>query len=280
LCCRVDIPGSMLVWRGRTHLIFLSALPDRGAFCPLYPCPSSTCSPRADLVSVESRPISLRKLQKATRQLLSRSCGSLPPTPGKRPSLRERGRGTAATPSGTRGTKRAYPMRLTATSLEFTSPSRSWEGNGGSSRSESGGQGRSVAGQSPGMILLDTVSVQFALSDRLCRQRYEIPCFSRGRIERRGGILRTNYASSRGQSLGKVTLLWTENLFGANGSASITCAQSTCEEYVILFHLLQFPVHSTDAPRVRLARCTAPPWPHEQSKMLAHANLFLAPVEI
>jgi len=34
----------------------------------------------------------------------------------------------------------------------------------------------------------------------------------------------------------------------------------------------EYPVHSRDAPCVRPARCTAPSWPHEQAKRLAHVN--------
>ncbi len=55
------------------------------------------------------------------------------------------------------------------------------------------------------VILLDIVSVQSVLLDALCLQRSHSSYFWSRRTEREIRHLRTNFASSRGQSMGKVT---------------------------------------------------------------------------
>lgn len=54
-------------------------------------------------------------------------------------------------------------------------------------------------------ILLDIVKVQSELLDKLCLLRSAISWFWGHGIKREMGILRTNFASNRGQSMGKVT---------------------------------------------------------------------------
>jgi hypothetical protein len=53
--------------------------------------------------------------------------------------------------------------------------------------------------------LLDIINIQLELSDKLWCRGHKISCFWRNRIEHEIGLLRTNFASSRGQTMGKVT---------------------------------------------------------------------------
>jgi hypothetical protein len=79
--------------------------------------------------------------------------------------------------------------------------------------------------------------------DTLCLQRPEIACLYRRRSEREIGLLRTNFASTHGQSLGKVTSISLSYRFNKEACLNYWVNHHTTK--VLLFHSQPFPAKMT-----------------------------------